>query len=815
MKKIIIAICIIIISAVTYAQSGPLQASNGNKQTGTGVVKGRIIEASTNTPLEYASVALFAKQNSMPVNGMFSDKKGEFNLKGIPNGIYNLKITFVGYKTNLVENIQISDNNGTVDLKDVKLQLASVTMKEVEVVGERSAIEFHVDKKVVNVSQNLAAAGGTAVDVLQNQPSVQVDANGNLTLRGSGNFSVTVDGRPSVLQGTDALRQIPANIIDNIELITNPSAKYDAEGTAGIINIVTKKTNTSSTSGIFNAGIGSRDKYNSDGNVSFRTDDYYFSLGGDIRRNNNVQTVIVDRTQFDVSGVNSSAEVSQLRNNYNGRISFDKYFNESMTLGLNAAYGYMDMNLGVNTFNNVTGLPGNNPISNSLTNDRTKVTVEYINGSVNFTNIFKPKVNDLYFEAVFTKLRQPTEVITSEYITPANSSLQNIRNGRDEDVSRFNSRIKLNYKHNIAEKNTFESGLQAVLFNKETDITSKTFDFNTQTWTKNTLYSNSYNFRNNIYSAYSTYTDKIFGIDYQLGLRLEYTDRIFELIASGNQFNYQKLHLFPTINFSSAISPDQQVQLSYSRRIQRPGEGQLNPSTNYSDSYSTIIGNPYLLPSFTHAVEINYQKSFPGVFLTLQTYLRKTDDGIDQTQRLDNTSGKIILSQENLLNTTSIGAELMGNITFAPWLKMDPAVNLYNFNLEEKKELDVMGQNRFTWDARINTTMFFSASTRLQFFVNYFPDRINSQGEMKSFMIIGASFRQEFFEKQLIATFSAQNLFNQTKFTILSSGTGYTSNVFARPEAPVFNLTLSYNFNNFRRRNTEQVDVNVSSGFMN
>lgn len=808
MKKIYI---LFVITVLTLNLNAQQLAVNTSKPANQGVVIGKVVDSASNTPIEYASVILLSKQNSQMVSGIASDKNGEFALRNIPTGSYNLSVTFVGFKKKDLSEVEISESSPVVNLKEIKLQSDAVQLKESQVVGERSAVEFKIDKKVVNVNQNLAATGGTAVDVLQNQPSVQVDANGNLTLRGSGSFTVMVDGRPSVLQGTDALRQIPANVIDNIEIITNPSAKYDAEGTAGIINVITKKTNLTSTSGMINSGVGSRDKYNGDFNFSYKNEDFNITVGADARRNNNVQDITIDRTQFGTTGINSVADLHQKRDAYNARFGFDRYFSDKFTLGLTGTYGYVDMNMGVNTSNNSTVLANSAAGSFTRTSDNNKMTAEYFNGSVNLTNILTPKVNDLYFEATFTKLRLPSNQITNENTSLSDGTTASSQRGRENNTSRIDSRIKLNYKHNLAQKNTFEAGLQATLFFKEMEIISRDYNSALQQWITNNGYSNNFDFRNNIYAAYTTYTDQILGLDYQAGLRLEYTDRKLDQLTTKENFAYQKLHLFPSLNISKKISDDQQMQFSYSRRIQRPFDGQLNPFTYFSDSYTATGGNPYLLPSFTHSVELNYQKSFTGLYLTAQTYMRKTTDGIEQLQLIDNT-GRINLVPQNVLNTTSIGAEISANITFAPWFKMDPAVNLYNFNLQGKPEFGIAEQNRFNWDTRVNATLMLSAATRFQFFANYFPKNVTSQGEMKPFAIIGATVRQEFFERQLVATLSAQNLFGQTKFNILSSGAGFTSNLNVRPEAPVFNLTLSYNFNNFKRRSTEQVDLNVNSG---
>jgi outer membrane receptor protein involved in Fe transport len=813
MRKIIYCILIaIVFMNAAIAQSNVQLAAKTGKAAGQGIIAGKVLDDISNSPIEYASIILLSKPNNQMVSGIASDKGGNFVLRDLVNGNYDLSITFIGFKKKTISDLKVTDENPFINLNEIKLNSDAVQLKESEIVAERSAVEFKIDKKVVNVSQNLSATGGTAVDVLQNQPSIQIDANGNVTLRGNSNFTVMVDGRPSVLQGTDALRQIPANIIDNIELITNPSAKYDAEGTAGIINIVTKKTNITNMSGMANSGVGSRDKYNGDFSFSYRNEDFNVMVGGDARRMNYLQDISIDRTLVNTSGIYSTADLKNRRDAYTGRFAFDRFFTNNITLGITGSYGYIDMNMGVNTYNNASSSIPIPTSSYTHTNDQNIMTAEYFNGSINITNIFTPKVNDIYFEATFTKLRLPSNQLTEENSTVSNGEPQTKLKGLENNTSRIDSRIKLNYKHNFADKNTLEAGLQSNLFFKEMNIVSKNYNDASKAWNLDPTYSNDFDYRNNIYSAFTTYTDQLLGFDYQAGLRLEYTDRSLDQLTTNDQFKYQKLHLFPTFNISRKISDDQQLQFSYSRRIQRPYDGQLNPFNYFSDSYTVTGGNPNLTPAFTHSIELNYQKSFTGVYITAQTYLRQTTDGIEQTQKVDNT-GKIALIPENVLNTRAIGAELSANITLAPWLKLDPALNLYNFNLESKPQYDIREQNRFSWDTRISTTLMLSAATRIQVFTNYFPNNVTSQGEIKSFMIIGASVRQEFLERKLIATLSAQNLFGQTKYNIVSNGTGFTSNLNVRPEAPIFNLTLSYNFNNFKRKNTEQVDVNASSGF--
>ena len=244
----------------------------------TGKIKGKIIDNNTTQPLEFANIALFDKVDSTLISGTISSENGEFEMQGINFGQYYLVANYIGFNKSEVTNIIIDEINPLYVSGIIELIPATVEIGSIDVVADKSAVEFKLDKKVVNVSQVINAAGGTAVDVLENTPSVQVDIEGNVSLRGSSNFTVLIDGRPSVLSGADALRQIPASALENIEIITNPSAKYEPDGNAGIINLIMKKNAMQGVNGIVNATLGTGDKYRGDITLNYRTEKFNILL---------------------------------------------------------------------------------------------------------------------------------------------------------------------------------------------------------------------------------------------------------------------------------------------------------------------------------------------------------------------------------------------------------------------------------------------------------------------------------------------------------------------------------------------------------
>lgn len=814
MKKLLFQTLLVVILTTTYGFSRPL---NGH-------IKGVVRDAKTNAPIEYASVTVHKSSDSTAVGGSATGKDGELLIPNIPEGEYYVKVSFIGYDKTIVPNVKISQSQKEISLGIIKVNPTAVNMNTINVVGEKPAEEYRLDKRVINVSKDNTAAGGTALDVLQNHPSIQVDQNGDVLLRGSSNFTVLVNGRPGVLQGSDALRQIPANTVDNIELITNPSAKYDAEGAAGIINIVTKTIALDNMSGIINGGVGSRDKYNGDASINYKTNGLGLSATADYRKFSNTNDQIYNRyTNTQALNTHTNANIRQLfgRENYSVKLGLDYTFSPATGLSLTSTFG--ETNFGGNFI--LDAIDKQNTLStvvNYTTNYETlNVTAKYFQSVLYFNHQFTPKIDEITFETVYTQVTQPQSRISSEYTTDSkfeNRSLQPFSKDFSNDTDRKDGRIKMNYSYKFSDISKLEAGVQVNLAYRNFDFRNKVFNWTTNVWDINPVFTNKYDFRNNIYSTFFTYSNnfELLGIDYQLGLRAEQTDRLLTQKTIGKDFSYNQTHLFPSINALKKIDTSQQLQFSYSRRITRPFEGALNPFPNYSDSYAYVVGNPDLLPELTNSLELNYQNTLSnGIFLSAQTYYRNTNNRITQTALIGN-DGRIILSFGNVATTYSVGAELTASIPVAVWFRLDPAVNLYQTGLEGNLSGINFETNDFLWSSRLRTTIYFSAATRFQVNMNYFARQIILQGDIDPIFNFSASLRHELFEKSLIVTASAQNLFNTGKVNVFNSA-GSGTNIFinVRPEAPVFNITLSYNFNNFKNTSkvNDRVDINANGGF--
>jgi outer membrane receptor protein involved in Fe transport len=651
------------------------------------------------------------------------------------------------------------------------------------------------------------------LDVLQNQPSVRVDADGTVYLRGSSNFTILVNGKPSVLQGTDALRQIPANMIENIELITNPSAKYEAEGISGIININLKKQDVYNISGIANMNSGSRDKYNSDFTFSYNANGMNLSAGGDYRENSYFNNQIINRTSSSTLGItnnNTELSIRDKRKQYSGRIGMDYTFNDKNSLSISVSGGGMNLIRSLSSkVHNVS--PSSDKYAQNLNN--MEIPVKYFNSNLNYTYKFTPGVNELYFEATYTNVSLPNDQFTNEYSTDPTFTLRNsnpILTVFSNGANRDEGRIKLNYSHKISPQSTFETGLLSNFSYRQFDVVRKQFNWSTSTYIIDNTLTNKFNFKNDVHAGFVTYSNMLYDFNFQFGLRAEYMMRNLEQRTMGNDYKYDKLDLFPSFSISRKID-DHQLQFSYSRRVNRPNENILNPFPFYSDTYLNSSGNPRLLPEYINSFELNYQKMFGTLFLSVQNYFRNSNNTASQTFTVDQT-GRLNTTFNNFAKTRTYGSEISSSYTIAQFLRLDPAINLFGTDFIGNSGGRDIDNSIFNWSARLNATFMFSADTRLQLSGNYFAKFVDVQSESDPFFILTATLRHELFDKKLSLTLQARNLLRTAYLDIANSGSNFYSTINVKPEVPIVSLMISYNFNNFKRSTKPNENIDIQTG---
>lgn len=815
MKKTIILFGLLVLQIFYF--SG-LQAQNRNRGAGTGSVSGIVLDKGSNSPIEGAAVTLRRMSDSTTiVKGTQTDALGKYTLDAVPYGRYRLNISLVGYSSTSHTGVVVNSDNSDVTIDTVRLKEGGTTTEEIEVTAERGPLQIMPDKKIFNVTHDIVNQSGSATDVLRNIPSVTVDVDGNVSLRGSASVKMLIDGKPSGLDGQNRaqiLDQLPANSIESVELYTNPSAKFEAEGNTGIINIITKKNELLGYNGNVTLGAGTKDKYN--GGLSFNLKDKKINLS--VNYNYRLFNMAMDGNSSRSNTLNSTTSyIDQLSSNANrmngqfGKISLDYFLTPKQFFTLSSGIRYRNHNEGGISTNNL--FDANHYLtSSSITNSNGDSKGYDMNFALNYMGTFNPK-QMLTGEISYDMDKDDDNESVSQQNFSAsgipldNPILQNTYNkGTDGD---FNA--QLDYVHPFKKEDTkFETGIRMRYRKSDNDFTSEHFDYTQNLWTPDLGINNHFIYSEQIYSGYATYTGKFGGFGYQLGLRAEQTFTKGDLEGNGDSFTKKYLDLFPSVNFSQQLSPTDELQLSYSRRINRPRYWFINPHTDYSDPYNLRRGNPDLNPEYIDSYEFSYVKYLGRTTITPSIFVRNTHDVINRVYTLldSNTS---LVTFSNVGRQWAYGGELIVVGQLTPWLNMNGNISYFRNELTDNST-NTTNKN-FTWTARVSSTIILPMDLSLQLSYNYMGENVTTQGTTKPIQSLDGAIRKDLFDKAASISFRVSDIFNTQKFETNLAGANFTQNFTRTRDSRVAFLTFTYNFGkqekqNMRNRNNKNNDEN-------
>lgn len=814
MKPTIALISTVILFFLTFPVSAQQQGGGAGRpgQGGSpiGIVTGTIEEFGTGNLMEYANVVLFSVRDSAMLTGAISAMDGKFILEKIPFGRYYLVANFIGFNKETIQDIRITPQKTTVDLGVIELHSSTETLQAVEITAEKQLIEYQIDKKVVNVSQDIMAQGGTAVTALENTPSVQVDIDGNVSLRGSSSFTVLIDGRPSILQGTDALQQIPASNIETIEIITNPSAKYDPDGVAGIINVVLKEKLEKGLTGVVNGSVGSNNSNSLDFLLNYRYNKFNFFAGADYNNNRHkgerksIDETYNDDTTFYRSNLGSR---NRGRDGYGVRGGIEYFITDRTVISAEGRLGYYDFNGGGTSYMRHYTLPVTSELYSTNISDMSR-NGTYYNGKLNFQHKFDKKGHQIDMMLYYAQRNgdndeDQKETNTDAQYQPIEEEPYYIRTTEGTDNTEF--RFNVDYARPVSETGKIEAGYQTRIEDNSQIYIFDNYQYATREWVEDTMFSNSMDFRRDIHSVYGIYSDKWKSFGYQLGLRGEYTYREIKNANSADGTLIDRWDYFPTIHLSKSFSNKNQMLASYTRRIDRPNGWFLDPFVTYIDQFNYSQGNPDLLPEYTDSYELGYQLWAWGAMFSLEGYYRYTTNKITRIRTLqaDNT---FMHTFENLNSDYSLGGELMVRFDPAKWLNLNLSANLYQYRMEGDIEDQSVDAESLNWNSRLNAIVKLPYDMRLQVNGMYNGPSITAQGESKGFFMTNAALRKDFFNQNLSATFSVRDIFNTGKHEFTSSGPGFYSYNYFNRKAPIFSLSLSWKINNYEKRNDRNGD---------
>jgi len=816
MKKLLFSSFFILLFVCTTKIAAQSPGSLGIKgiRAKEGKVTGTIVDGATGQSFPFASIAIYRSKDSTLVTGTLSKDDGSFIIDELPDGKYYIVITFVGYKKHKVTEIVITPNKKIVTLGIIKVNPSTISLQEVQIVAKIPPVSYQIDKKVVNIDQNITSSGGTLADALQNTSSIQTDVQGNITLRGSSNFTVFIDGKPSPISGSEALQQIPSNLVQNVEIITNPSAKYDAEGSAGIINIIMKKQKVSGESGIFNVTAGTGKKYSSNLALSYKVSKFNFSMGADF-------------TDMQFAVKNKMNNVDTLGQQFikNQVINGNGHFHRQ-GMGINAG---IDFTINNKNSISITGTMGKRTFTRPLSSDyhdnynsflnQPPTDVFYINSSNSESKRNYSTLNLDYLLKLSSKGQQLSA--SAYYSAGPNNSINtlqvdttdlnwnslgriNVNQQTEQNSNETDFRTKADYTLPIGTKGKLEGGYQGRFFNSNVGYQL------TNAGIEDISQQDKLNFKDQIQASYVTFSNLITLFDYQLGLRAEYENRVLNQEIQNKSYRVNRIDFFPTIHLTKQLPLNLQLQASYTRRINRPQTSNLNPLVVHIDPQTIRKGNAGLLPEFANSFELNLEKKLNGSsFISIEGFMRQTTNLIQQISSFDQSTQITTNTFLNIDQDRSLGTEIVVYLEPFNWLSFNSSFNISNYHLYGTP-IPTIASNINTWNIRINPTFKITKLTTVQLSYSYNAPTITAQGNRSGYYFSTIGVKQSLFKQKGSITLQIRDLVGYTNFITTTESTHqYKYSNFQR-ESQVFMLTFSYRINNFKvkQSNKQNQDEN-------
>ncbi|OAQ38660.1 TonB-dependent receptor [Pedobacter psychrophilus] len=776
-------------------------------------VKGKVVDGKNGSAIGFATVSLLDLE-SKPVKGGQTDLNGNFAFTKVDEGGYILKISFVGYAP-LSKSIVITKEPTSFNLGNLKLEKGEgALLNEVVVTGKKNIIELGIDRKVFNTDQSIVSQGGSATDLLATVPSVQVDLDGNISLRGTSNVRVLIDGKPSTFGGgniTAILQSLPASSIERVELITNPSSKYDAEGQSGIINIVLKKNQKIGLNGSIAITAGRFDNFNGNGSLNYRDQKWNLSGNYSYRTGDRPGSGITNTTFLNPqTNVAPFSYASQLSNrsgqNNTFKVGAERYFSEKTSVALSGNFSFGndldrdDLSQQFLNANNTlldygTGLNSEKQIENGYDlnldfSHKFKKPKEEITGNFSYGNSSEDE-----------NARIVQDFFSSNGAISQNRISSNRRNDVTNGTNSYN--LQLDYTLPLKNESKLEAGYRTTLRYDDENQYSDTLITNTNNYNKDNTQSNLFELDDVVHAVYANYQNQLtknFG--FQFGLRTEQAylnTKITGLDANGQSLitpsKLDYLRVYPSIFLTQKFKGDNQLQLSYSRRVNRPRGYQTNPFPDRSDRYNIRIGNPNLRPEDIHSFEFSYAKFWPAVTFTSSLYYRQVNDVV-QSLRDNNPDelGGTISRYYNLSKNQSVGLELISRADISKKLNVTGNLNFFQTYFKGQANLGINDNSGFSYNGNLTTNYNFSKTLSTQVSAFYTAPRILAQGTFKEILSVDAGLKLDVLKNKASISANIRDILNGRKYGFTTDNGVFLQDWERRRQGRIYSLTFSYRF---------------------
>ena len=796
-------------------------------------VSGNVTDEAGN-PLEYATISFQSTKDPNKLTGGITDAQGDFAID-VPEGNYIITAEFIGFSPKKFPARQI---NSDTDLGRIVLGMAAGELEEVIVTAETTQVEVRLDKKIYNIGKDLTTAGGTVADALNNVPSVAVDIEGGISLRGNDNVRILINGKPSAMAGfgnTDVLSQLPADAIERVEVITSPSARYDAEGTAGILNIILKKEKTLGFNGSVSAQVGHPDQAGLSANINYRTDKFnLFNTTGfryfDAPGNSFSDTYYFEREDSDPYRIIEDREMQRLNRNFNTNFGIEYYITDMSSITATAFLRYgEDEDLTTNISQRFDTSDPSNLGSLVRRTERIEAVLEEDNSyqfSLNYINKFNDSGHQLTADLQYENDSETqTSVVNEELLL---NELPEEPDFFDEEAITEETQqeylIQADYVLPIGEESQFEAGFRGNFEEEFTDYVLELEDPLTGNFVVDDTLSNDFTYNENVLSLYSQYGTKFGDFSFLLGLRLENTQLKGKIqselteaelqdaygIPIDTDFDNNYLGLFPTVNIIYEIDDRENITIGYNRRINRPGGWFMNPFPSRSSRINIFQGNPNLEPAFSNAFDMGYLKRWDELTLTSSVYYQRETNSF---QRIEESTGEfteedgILIIRTipvNFATNTRLGAEAGALYNPADWLRLNGSINFFQFDTEGDYKGEFYSAKNTSWFARFSSKVTLPAEIQWQTNAFYRGASEDIQGTQDGLLSIDMALAKEFLNETLSLSLNVRDLLNSRKRESFTTTDFYVRESRFQWRQRSVSLSLTYRFNQQKREQRRQ-----------
>jgi outer membrane receptor protein involved in Fe transport len=774
-------------------------------QSGPGKVRGILREQSKGRPVGYANVILLPLRDTTQIaGGAMTAENGSFVVEGLPIGFYLVKVSLVGFATKRLPPLTITAENPEVQLGSIPFSISTTRLNEVQVQGERAAVTYGLDRKVINVAKDLTSIAGTATDIMKNVPSVTIDADGGISMRGSSNLRILIDGRPTGMVANDqaqVLEQIPASSIESVEIITNPSSKYDAEGEGGIINIILKKEKNRGFNGLATVNVGTNNRYNTSVSGNYRYKKWNVFGGYDFRQDNRNGFGRQQRFTFlDNQPSYLYQQEDETRRYANNAYKIGVDFALTSLQTLSGSLQYRDRNSKENELADNQLLDADRVITEHFTRQNQEKDISSnFDYTLGYRKTFAKKQRELTAGVVYSVAEgsEAQHFFQQYLVSPENKAAVIQRSDRPEKNTELTAQI--DYTDPVGEDGRFDAGYKSII--SERDDAYLFEDFINGTWIYNTRVSNNFIFNQQVHSLYATYGNKIGKTSYQVGGRLEQTYNKGQIAPDTSYLNF-----FPSVFLTREINENNQFQLSYSRRINRPGSWNLNPFEDQSDPLNPRRGNPNLRPEFANAFEfsqIHHGKN--GVSLNTTLFFRQTNDVI-QRYLIPVNRDTILSTSINLASRQAYGLELVASQTLYRIWKLSGNFSAFQHVLTGSNDGTDLSNRNFSWTARLNSGITFWKGLDLQVSANYRSPVLFAQGVMDAMFFTELAMKKDVLKKKGTITFRLNDIFNTQEFNITQTAENFNSVNHRKRQSRMAFIGFSYRFGNLTGQTNKERD---------